>query len=300
MLRFAIIFSLVCFTLQGLCQSVLNGKKVCNAYRVRSEAPVIDGKLDDQEWLYLAWINNFIQQKPYEDKEPSQETGFKILFDNDNIYVAIWAYDTNPDSIERRLTRKDEIEGDLVSIQLDTYFDQRTAFIFMVSASGVKADAIHSNDGENEDLTWDPIWYVKTSIDADGWNAEMKIPLSQLRFDNEEKQVWGLQVIRFLFRKEEVSLWQPVPRDASGWVYNFGELDGIMGISPKKQIEIAPYIVASTERFEKKEGNPFATGKLNRFNAGVDGKIGVTNNMIIDFTLNPDFGQVEAGKPDRI
>jgi len=294
MIRVTIIFSLLCFSFHGLCQSILNGKKLCNAYKVRSEAPVIDGKLDDPEWLYLAWINNFVQHQPYEGKEPSQETGFKILYDNDNIYVAIWAFDTNPDSLERRLTRKDEIDGDIVSIQFDTYHDQRTAFTFTVSASGVKSDAIHSNDGENEDITWDPIWQVKTSIDADGWNAEMKIPLSQLRFDKEKNQVWGLQVVRFLFRKEEVSLWQPVPRDASGWVHQFGELHGISDISPKKQIEIAPYVVASTERFEKEEGNPFATGKVNRFNAGIDGKIGVTNNMIIDFTLNPDFGQVEA------
>ena len=294
MLRIIFIFSLVCFSLQGLCQPVSNRKKLCNAYKVRDAAPVIDGKLDDTEWLYLAWIDNFVQQKPYEGKEPSQETGFKILYDNDNIYVAIWAYDTSPDSIERRLTRKDYLEGDIVSIQIDSYHDHRTAFIFMVSAAGVKGDAILSNDAEVEDHTWDPIWYVKTSIDADGWNAEMKIPLSQLRFDKRENQVWGLQVIRFLFRKEEVSFWQPIPRDAPGWVHQFGELDGISGISPKKQIEVAPYIVASTERFEKEEGNPFATGKLNRFNAGIDGKIGVSSNMIIDFTLNPDFGQVEA------
>jgi len=294
MMRVTIIISLVGISLQGLCQSILNREKMCNAYKVTSDAPVIDGILDDTEWLYLAWINNFIQHEPYEGKDPSQETGFKILYDNDNIYVAIWAFDTDPDSLERRLTRKDDIEGDFLSIQLDTYYDRRTAFTFMVSASGVKADAIYSNDGETVDFTWDPIWYVKTSIDADGWNAEMKIPLSQLRFDKEENQVWGLQVIRFLFRKEEVSIWQPIPRDAPGWVHQFGELHGISGISPKKQVEIAPYLVASTERFEKKEGNPFATGKLNRFNAGVDGKIGVTNNMIIDFTLNPDFGQVEA------
>jgi hypothetical protein len=294
MIRTAFLIPLVCFSLEVLCQSNINNKKICNAYKVTSEAPVIDGNLNDTEWLYLAWINNFVQHQPYEGKEPSQETGFKILYDNDNIYIAIWAYDTNPDSIERRLTRKDDIEGDMVSIQLDTYFDHRTAFTFMVSASGVKGDAIISNDGEIQDFTWDPIWFVKTSIDADGWNAEMRIPLSQLRFDKEKKQVWGLQVIRFLFRKEEASVWQPVPRDASGWVHQFGELHGISGISPKKQIEIAPYIVASTERFEKEEGNPFVTGKLYRFNAGIDGKIGITNNMIIDFTLNPDFGQVEA------
>ena len=293
-LRILIAFSLICFSISGLSSSVFPEKKICYTYRLESISPLIDGKLDDPAWQNMEWEKGFVQHEPYEGKEPSQITGFKILYDNENIYVAIRGFDSNPDSIDRRLTRKDDIEGDILAIQLDSYYDQRTAFTFMVSASGVKMDGIFSNDGENEDYTWDPIWFVKTSVDAEGWNAEMKIPLSQLRFDKEENQVWGLQVARLLFRKEELSLWQPIPRDAPGWVHQFGELYGISGISPKRQVEIAPYIVASTERFEKEEGNPFATGKENGFNAGVDGKVGITNNMIIDFTLNPDFGQVEA------
>ena len=294
MIRIVSVLSLVCFSLQGLSNSVSQEKKVCYAQRVELNAPVIDGKLDDPAWQSLEWEKGFIQHEPYEGKDPSQETGFKILYDDNNIYVVFRAFDTNPDSIDSRLSRKDNIQSDYVGIQLDSYFDQRTAFTFMVSASGVKMDGIFSNDGENEDFTWDPIWFVKTSIDGEGWVAEMKIPLSQLRFDKEENQVWGLQVGRFLFRKQELSLWQPIPRDAPGWVHQFGELKGITGIIPRRQIEIAPYAVAGTERFEKESGNPFATGKLNKFNAGVDGKIGITNNMIIDFTLNPDFGQVEA------
>jgi len=83
-------------------------------------------------------------------------------------------------------------------------------------------DGIYSNDGDNEDFTWDPIWHVKTSIDEEGWMAEMKIPLSRLRFDKEEDQVWGLQAGRMLYRKEELSLWQPISRDAPGWVHLFG------------------------------------------------------------------------------
>jgi hypothetical protein len=269
-------------------------KKVCYTIRLESEAPVIDGKLDDPAWQELEWEKGFVQHEPYEGKSPSQETGFKILYDNDNIYIAIKAFDTDPDSIDNRITRKDNADGDIVAIQFDSYYDQRTAFTFMVSASGVKTDGIFSNDGENEDYTWDPIWFVKTSIDGEGWNAEMKIPLSQLRFDKESNNIWGLQVARLLFRKQELSLWQPVPRDAPGWVHQFGELKGITGLTPKRQVEIAPYAVAATESFKKESGNPFATGRLNRFNAGVDGKIGITNNMIVDFTLNPDFGQVEA------
>jgi hypothetical protein len=274
--------------------SAVNEKKVCYTLRLESEVPVIDGKTDDPAWQKLEWEKGFVQHQPYEGKNPSQETGFKILFDDDNIYVAFKAFDSSPDSIDNRITRKDNADGDVVAIQFDSYYDQRTAFTFMVSAAGVKTDGIFSNDGENEDYTWDPIWFVKTSIDDEGWNAEMRIPLSQLRFDKDPDQTWGLEVARLLFRKQELSLWQPIPRDAPGWVHQFGELKGITGITPKRQVELAPYAVVATERFKEESGNPFATGKLNWFNAGVDGKIGITNNMIIDFTLNPDFGQVEA------
>jgi len=289
-----ILIVLAGISLYGFSNEERLDKKVCHTLRVESNPPVIDGVLDDPPWLNIDWEKDFIQHEPYEGKKPSQETIFKILYDNENVYVAIRAFDTNPDSIVRRMTRKDDIDGDFVGILFDSYLDYRTAFGFMVSAAGVKMDVIFSNDGENEDDTWDPIWWVKTSIDEEGWAAEMKIPLSQLRFDKEENQIWGLQAIRSLYRKDELSLWQFLPRDASGFVHLFGELHGMSGITPKRQIEIAPYGVASTERFEKEEGNPFATGKLSNINAGVDGKIGVTNNMIIDFTLNPDFGQVEA------
>ena len=289
-----LLFLFIAFSLCGYGAGATDDRKVCTTFRVLSDAPVIDGLHDDPAWQGIEWETCFIQHEPYEGKEPSQETAFKILYDDDNVYVAIRAFDTNPDSIIRRLTRKDDIDGDFVGILFDSYLDYRTAFAFMVSAAGVKMDFIISNDGENEDDTWDPVWWVKSFIDEEGWTAEMKIPLSQLRFDKDKEQVWGLEVIRSLYRKDELSLWQRIPRDASGFVHLFGELHGISGISPKRQVEIAPYVVAATERFEKETGNPFATGKLNRLNAGVDGKIGVTNNMIIEFTLNPDFGQVEA------
>jgi len=289
-----IILFLVCFSIQGIARKTSAEKKVFRAIRVESMAPVIDGILDDPVWQNLEWESGFIQQQPYEGKDPSQETAFKILYDDNNVYVAFRAYDTSPDSIVKRMTRKDEIDGDIVVIQLDSYYDRRTAFTFMVNAAGVKMDGVFSNDGENEDWTWDPIWHVKTNCDEEGWTAEMKIPLSQLRFDKEENQVWGLQVARLLFRKEELSIWQFIPRDAPGWVHQFGELQGISGIKPKRQIEIAPYTVGNMERFEKEEGNPFATGKSSNLDIGVDGKIGITNNMILDFTVNPDFGQVEA------
>jgi hypothetical protein len=124
--------------------------------------------------------------------------------------------------------------------------------------------------------------------------AEMRIPLSQLRYGKEDDQAWGLQVTRNLFRKEEISNWQFIPRDAGGWVHAFGELRGLNGLKAARQIELYPYSVGQIQSYEREEGNPFATGQTSNFMAGLDGKVGLTINLTLDFTLNPDFGQVEA------
>lgn len=261
---------------------------------VRSLSPItLDGKDNDPTWAQAQWADEFTQYEPYEGRQPTRQTAFKIAYDDNNFYALIRCFD-HPDSIQTRLTRKDDMDGDLAAIQIDSYFDHRTAFVFMVSAAGVKTDYIISEDGQKEDYTWDPIWYVKTTIDADGWMAEIRIPLSQLRFGPQSEQIWGLQVVRYLYRKQEFSLWQPVPRDASGWVRRFGRLEGIHHIKPRRQIEIAPYVVASAETYPAEKDNPFSKGKDYRGKFGVDGKIGLTNNIIMDLTINPDFGQVEA------
>jgi len=274
-------------------QTVLE-RRLYTANHINPYPLVIDGTFDDPAWQKGTWESAFIQWKPYEGKEPSQQTAFKILYDDKDIYVAIRAYDSEPGNVERRMSRRDDFDGDWVGIEIDSYFDQRTAFAFSVNAAGVKADKVLSNDGQNEDPNWDPIWYVKTGIDEQGWTAELRIPLSQLRFGNKENQVWGIQVTRMLFRKEETSHWQFIPRDTSGWVSQFGRLEGIKGIKSQRRIELRPYFVGNTQRFAREEGNPFATGRSTGFIGGLDGKVGLTSDMTLDFTINPDFGQVEA------
>ena len=269
-------------------------KKVYTTRWVNPNEPIIDGRLDDPAWNAVAWADDFIQREPYEGKEPSQKTAFKILYDNRNMYVAIQAYDNEPEKIDCRLSRKDNAEGDLVAVQLDSYQDHRTAFTFIVNAGGVKIDGIFTNDGENEDYTYDPIWYVKTALNGEGWAAEMRTPLSQLRFGKQENYIWGLQVARYLYRKEELSCWQHIPKDSPGWVHLFGELHGISGITPSRRMELMPYTVGLTETQKKEENNPFVPGRSWGSNVGLDGKIGVTSDLTLDLTINPDFGQVEA------
>lgn len=259
-----------------------------------SDPPQIDGVLDDEAWKNGEWAGNFTQHEPYSGRPASQRTEFKILFDDNNIYVAIRAYDTSPDSIVKRLTRRDEADGDMVGIGFDSYHDLRTAFVFGVSAGGVKFDMMMTNNGQNEDDSWNPNYWARTSMNDEGWVAEMKIPFSQLRFEKNSDDVWGLQVYRIIYRNSEWSFWEHIPKDAPGMVHLFGELSGFENIKPRKIFDITPYSVASLERYEAKPGNPFAAGRDYRLNGGLDAKIGVTNNLTLDLTVNPDFGQVEA------
>ena len=261
--------------------------------------PVIDGRMDDEAWNQVEWAGDFIQRQPIDGSEPSQETQFKILYDAKYLYVGIRAFDTEPDKVVRRMSRRDGFEGDFVEINIDSYADKRTAFSFSASASGVKGEEYISNNGDNWDATWDPIWYLKTSLDELGWIAEFKIPLSQLRFADKESHTWGIQVMRMLFREQERSYWQPIPQAAPGWVHLFGEINGIKGIKPQKQLEIQPYVLAKAERSPMEEGNPYATGRATDLDVGVDAKVGITSDVTLDLTINPDFGQVEAD-PSRV
>lgn len=269
-------------------------KNTCAALHVNPHPPVIDGVLNDDVWQKDNWCGGFTQHEPHNGAEPSQRTEFMITYDNDYLYAAFRLHDTEPDKIVARVTRRDDIEGDYVAIGIDSYFDKRTAFIFCVSTSGTKMDMVMTENGDRQDPNWDPIWWAKTSRNPNGWTAEMKIPLNQLRFSASDEQTWGIQVARYMHRNQETDFWQHVPMDAPGFVHLFGELHGLKALTPKRQIEVAPYVVTKTESFKPEEGNPFMTGRRNGLNAGVDAKVGLTNNFTLDLTVNPDFGQVEA------
>ena len=255
---------------------------------------VIDGVPDEAAWNNVEWGGDFIQWQPGEGQPPSQPTQFKILYDDKYLYFAFNCLDAAPDSIVKRMSRRDEFPGDWIEVNIDSYHDLRTAFSFTLSVSGVRGDEFVSNDGNNWDVSWNPIWFGKTNVNDKGWTAETRIPLSQLRYGKETDKIWGLQVTRRLFRKEERSTWQLVPQSSGVWVSGFGEIHGLNNIPTHRQVEIAPYVVLQADKYQKQPGNPFAKGFDSKLSAGVDGKYAVTNDLILDFTINPDFGQVEA------
>ncbi len=270
-------------------------KKSYVAMSIASEkAPVIDGVLDEKSWNRAEWTGDFIELRPDENTPPTYQSKFKILYDAKNLYVGVRCYDPDPSKIEKRLSRRDGFAGDYAEIHIDSYNDKRSAFSFTVTAAGVKADEFISQNGDNFDESWNPIWYTAANIDKEGWTAEMKIPFSQLKFGNLKEQVWGLQMMRRLFIKEERSVWQRIPQDTPGWVSEFGILRGLFDIQPQKQLEIQPFVVNQFDTYPEEGSNPFRDGNDFFLNGGLDAKIGITNDLTLDLTVNPDFGQVDA------
>ncbi len=263
-------------------------KKIYYATRTTSK-PKIDGYIDDDCWQKEGkWEGNFIQQQPLQAKAASQKTKFKILFDDTHLFVAIVCYDNEPDKIRNVLGRRDEIMGDIAGIALDSYFDKQSAFEFDVTAAGQKIDFMHLGE-QGWDYNWDAVWDGKATKSDSAWFVEMRIPFNQLRYANNRNHVWGMHIMRWIDRLNEEDHWKLIPVDAPAMVYIFGELKGIENIPNKRNFELLPYIKT---KYLPAQGNPdhYALSS----GAGLDGKIGVTSNFTLDYTINPDFGQVEA------
>lgn len=295
MKRFPFILLILCAISTSLIaqETTAIKKRIYNTTRTTS-VPIIDGKLNDDAWNAVEWQSKFIERIPEENTEPTYQTKFKVTYDDKFLYIALRAFDEEPEKIVSRLTRRDGFAGDRINVVIDSYFDKRTAFIFTITAAGVKGDEIATNNGRDIDGSWNPIWYADALIDDKGWTAEMKIPLSQLRFSNNNNQVWGFTISRSLFRLNERSNWQRIPVNSAGWISHIGELHGLKDLKPQKQLEIQPFTVLKYDTYEPEVGNPFRKGNDFNINGGIDAKIGVTNDLTLDLTVNPDFGQVEA------
>jgi hypothetical protein len=247
--------------------------------------PKIDGKLDDECWQKTGtWDGNFIQQQPHQAAPPSQQTEIKILYDDKYLYFAIICHDNEPGKMDPILGRRDVNSGDMAGIAIDSYNDNQTAFEFNLTAAGQKVDLMHMGE-YGWDFEWNAVWDGKTTVGDSAWYAEMRVPFTQIRFSNIDEHVWGMHIWRWIYRYQEESQWKLIPVDAPAMVYIFGELRGIKDIPYKRNFEVMPYVkgkyVTDTENNEK-------------FGGGLDGKIGVTSDFTLDYTINPDFGQVEA------
>lgn len=256
---------------------------------------VLDGNLDEAIWQQASIATDFIQRAPDEGKPATEKTEVRVIYSNDALFVGIQAYDSAMDSVAATLFRKDgEAYSDWVFVNIDSYNDNRTSFNFAVNPRGVRKDILIFNDSD-EDVRWDAVWETETTIQENCWVAEIRIPLSQLRFDSDkESQSWGINFQRRLARKEEISFWSPTPQDASGFVSRYGNLTGIQKLPDINRLEITPYTSGSLTRAPGESDNPFYNSSDWSGSVGADIKYGITSDFTLTGTINPDFGQVEA------
>ena len=261
---------------------------------LRLEAPLqIDGLLTEP--IYQTPPNQtFIQLDPDNGVPASEATDVWIAYDDAALYVAARLWDSQPDSIVARMGRRDSnFNSDLFQVIIDSYYDKRSGFFFIINPSGAILDGTFSNDSW-EDASWDGIWDGKTTVDEYGWTAEMRIPYSQLRFNQQDEYVWGIHLGRMIQRRNEQVLFTYIERGESGVISHAATLKGIRDIQPPKRREFTPYITSGYSSIPSEKDNPFFNGKDANFGIGTDIKIGIGSNITVDATINPDFGQVEV------
>jgi hypothetical protein len=274
------------------------GERRMEALRV-DKGPRVDGVLDDDVWRRIPFTSDFRQKEPDQGEPASLRTEVAIVYDAEALYVGARMASGGPENIEAVMTRRDESgSAERLILSLDTYRDRRTAYSFAVTAAGVRVDWYHPQDHEYvRDSSYNPVWEARTTQTAEGWVAELRIPFSQLRFNAAEEQVWGLNINRYVPRRNEDDFWVVVPRDVTGWSSHFGELTGIRGVAPSRRVELVPYVAGDLQAASganPRAGTPFESRRPYAGRAGLDAKMGLGPNLTLDATVNPDFGQLDA------
>ena len=275
--------------------------------------PKIDGFLEDTLWKYIVPISDLLQEDPDNMELPTEKTEVYLSYDNQSLYVAAKLFDTNPSAITKQLAPKDDWYGafddisDWFRIEIDSRHDHQTSFAFAVNASGVTYDEMVYHDGDY-DSDWNAIWESEVQINEFGWFLEIEIPFSNLAFYDSKDMEWGMNITRFIERKYETINWVTFPLDIDGIVSKYGHINGFQGIFPPAKFEIRPYLMTGftnysdirlmNYEFIDADNNPLKH-KLNykdyfNYNIGVDILYRLQTNSKLAFTINPDFGQVEA------
>jgi len=259
----------------------------------------IDGRLDDAAWVNAAILTGFSQYEPVEGTPASEETTVRMIVTDDALFFAIRAEDSSG-GVRATLTQRDGYgrSDDYVRIILDTFNDQRRAYVFMVNPYGVQGDGLWVEGGSGrfgDPIDWNPdfLWESNGRIDESGYSAEVRIPLKTLRFPESDVQDWGLQIQRTIRRTGYQSSWAPITQERANKLEQAGSLTGLRGLDAGLFMEVNPTLVGS------RTGQPAADGR-GLESAGGQGEVGMnltyglTSNLTLDGTVNPDFSQVEA------
>jgi len=237
-------------------------------------SPKIDGRLDEKMWEDAKVIDEFYQYTPQNGAKPTEKTVAYLIYDKDNLYVGFRCYDSEPDKIKATLSQRNMWQNnDYAHIYLDTYDNKRDNFLFMINPLGVQRNSSET------------IWRSAGIIDSLGWSGEMAIPFKSLRFPDQSEQIWGIAIGRNIYHKGEMvnSIDCRYEEDYNS---KFMQVSGIKNISGGHNIEILPY---GALRYSHGESLSERDGA-----AGLDVKLGLASNMVLEGSVAPDFSQVES------
>ncbi len=269
-----------------------------------AKPPVIDGKLDDEVWKTAAVLKDFYQVQPGDNLIPENRTEVMIGYDARFLYLGFHCYD-DPAKVRANIPKRDQIwDDDYVGILFDTFNDQRRAYEFDFNPLGVQADGIWT-EGQGEDFSLDLVMESKGMVTNDGYTIEVALPFKSLRYVAGKDKLWGIHFWRRTKRlNNELDMWMPMDRDKNSWLAQAGHLTGLEGLSAERTLELIPSLTVS-ETGKRKTALPFnalaGTPDPGRFvnepvdfDPGLTGKYTLTPTVTLDFTLNPDFAQVES------
>ena len=287
---------------------VLTGRPSVTA-TFANEPPRIDGQLDDAIWQRAAVITEFVQRIPVEGAPATEDTEVYIAFDGTHLYIAMYAHYSNPEMMRANRVDRDRasFSDDTISVYFDTFLDQQRAFVFTLNGYGVQGDSLMGGGRgggfrggprggtPRGDSSWDVLFDSGGTPVYDGWTAEMAIPFKSLRYPSSDMHRWGFQIARSIRGKNETVVWAPVSRDVSGFLPQMGLLDGLRNLSTSRNLEILPTVTAIQVGSLDTTTGGFAEERQPE--GGINVKYGLTSNLTLDFTYNPDFSQIESDRP---
>jgi len=278
----------------GAAQAQDRERKRATATRVPDGSVRMDGRLDEAAWREAVPLAGFTQKEPVEGSPATDTLDVRFVYDARALYVGARMTSSTP--VQAPLGRRDDADqAEHLLVSLDTYLDRRTASTFGVTATGTRLDYYFASDNDfADDDTFNPVWEARTSVGERGWTAELRIPFSQLRFNERSPQVWGLNVRRWIPSLNEEVFWSPIRRTDERWASLFGDLHGL-DVQPRPRVELLPYVTGNSRVIGNRDAaDPFNAGVNLGVGAGADVKLGIGSNLTLEATVNPDFGQVEA------
>ena len=301
---------------------ILAGRPNVMAVRT-AQPPLIDGNLDDAVWQRATRITDFVQQSPLEGQPATEDTEVYLAYDDEHLYFGLYAHYSQPSMMRANRVDRDQafFGDDLISVYFDTFLDQQRAYVFSVNGYGVQNDSIlearggggsgrggsgrgggFSMGGRGSftgvrwgDRSWDALYETGGTVVDDGWTAEMAIPFKSLRYPSNPTHRWGFQIARRIRGKDETVVWSPMSRDVSGLLPQMGVLDGLSDLSTSRNLEILP--TATAIRVDSLDRSSGGLTDEAQPEGGVNLKYGVTSNLTLDVTYNPDFSQIESDRP---